>query len=145
MPYWLWLLCGTTLLIVEILAPHLVTVWFAIAALLTGVVAYRTGDIAVQLTVFSVSSMILFSVGWFWLRKNMKMGARARHADETVIGESGTVVSAGVGDTPGGKVRFQVPIHGDDVWEFVSDEKLSQGDRCTVTEVMGTKVRVKKA
>ena len=145
MPYWLWLLCGTTLLIVEILAPHLVTVWFAIAALLTGVVAYWAGDIAVQLTVFSVSSMILFAVGWFWLRKNMKMGARARHADETVIGESGTVVSAGVGDTPGGKVRFQVPIHGDDVWEFVSDEKLSQGDRCTVTEVMGTKVRVKKA
>jgi membrane protein implicated in regulation of membrane protease activity len=141
MPYWLWLLC----LIVEILAPHLVTVWFAIAALLTGVVAYWAGDIAVQLTVFSVISMILFSVGWFWLRKNMKMGARARHADETVIGESGTVVSAGVGDTPGGKVRFQVPIHGDDVWEFVSDEKLSQGDRCTVTEVMGTKVRVKKA
>lgn len=145
MPYWLWLLFGTTLLVVEILAPHFVTVWFAIAALLTGVVAYWAGDIAVQLTVFSVSSIILFSLGWFWLRNNMQMSARARHSRETVIGEAGTIVSANVGDPPGGTVRFQVPIHGDDVWEFVSDEKLSQGDRCVVTEVVGTKVRVKKA
>lgn len=145
MPYWLWLLCGTTLLIVEILVPHFVTVWFAIAALITGVVAFWAGDIALQLTVFSISSMILFSFGWFWLRKNMKMAARTRHAAEAVIGEAGTVVSSREGDTPGGMVRFQVPIHGDDIWEFVSDDKLMQGDRCVVTEVVGTKVRVKKA
>ena len=145
MPYWLWLLCGTTLLIIEILAPHFVTVWFAIAALITGVVAFWAGDIALQLTVFSVSSIILFSIGWFWLRKNMKMAARTRHAAEAVIGEAGTVVSSSEGDTPGGMVRFQVPLRGDDVWEFISNDKLRQGDRCVVTDVMGTKVRVKKA
>jgi inner membrane protein len=145
MPYWLWLLCGTTLLIIEILVPHFVTVWFAIAALITGVVAFWAGDITLQLTVFSVSSMILFSIGWFWLRKNMKMSARTRHAAEVVIGEAGTVVSSREGDTPGGMVRFQVPIRGDDVWEFVSNDKLIQGDRCVVTDVVGTKVRVKKA
>ena len=40
MSYWLWLLCGTALLIVEILVPHFVSIWFALAALVTGVVAY---------------------------------------------------------------------------------------------------------
>lgn len=145
MPYWLWLICGTTLLIVEILAPHFVTIWFALAALVTGVVAYWVGDVAAQLTVFSVSSIILFSIGWGWLRNNMKMSARARHAGEAVIGEAGTVVSSNVGDPPSGKVRFQVPIHGDDVWEYISDERLFAGDRCVVTEVVGTMVRVKKA
>lgn len=144
MPYWLWLIFGTTLLIVEILTPHFVIIWFALAALVTGVVAYWVGGVASQLTVFSVSSIILFLFGWVWLRKNMKMSARARHAKETVIGEAGTVVSSNVGDPPGGKVRFQVPIHGDDVWEYISDEQLSQGDRCEVTEVVGTKVKVKK-
>jgi len=54
-------------------------------------------------------------------------------------------VSSNVGDPPSGKVRFQVPIHGDDVWEYISDDQLSQGDRCTVTEIVDTKVKVKKA
>jgi membrane protein implicated in regulation of membrane protease activity len=144
MPYWLWLICGTALLIVEILAPHFVTIWFALAALITGVAAYWVGGVAAQLALFSLSSIILFSVGWGWLRKNMKMSARARHANETVIGEAGTVVSANLGNPPGGKVRFQVPIHGDDVWEYISDEQLLQGDRCEVTELVGAKVKVKK-
>ena len=144
MPYWLWLICGTALLIVEILAPHFVIIWFALAALITGVAAYWVGGVAAQLALFSLSSIILFSVGWRWLRKNMKMSARARHANETVIGEAGTVVSANLGNPPGGKVRFQVPIHGDDVWEYISDEQLLQGDRCEVTELVGAKVKVKK-
>jgi membrane protein implicated in regulation of membrane protease activity len=144
MPYWIWLICGTALLIVEILVPHFVTIWFAIAALLTGVIAYWVGGVATQLMVFSTSSIVLFSFGWVWLRKNMKMNTRARHALEVVIGEAGTVISSNVGDPPSGKVRFQVPIHGDDVWEFISDELLSQGDRCEVTEIVGTKVKVKK-
>ena len=145
MPYWFWLICGTSLLIVEILVPHFVTIWFALAALITGVVAYWVAGVAAQLVVFSISSIILFSIGWGWLRNSMKMSARARHAKESVIGEAGTVVSSNVGDPPSGKVRFQVPIHGDDVWEYISDEQLSQGDRCVVTAIVETKVKVKKA
>lgn len=145
MAYWIWLLCGTTLLIVEILAPHFVIIWFALAALITGVVAYWVEGVAAQLTVFSVCSVVLFSLGWGWLRKNMKMNDRARHAKESVIGEAGTVVSSNLGDPPSGKVRFQVPIHGDDVWEYISDEQLSQGDRCTVIDIVDTRVKVKKA
>ena len=127
MPYWFWLICGTALLIVGILAPHFVIIWFALAALITGVAAYWVGEVAAQLALFSLSSIILFSVGWGWLRKNMKMSARARHANETVIGEAGTVVSANLGNPPGGKVRFQVPIHGDDVWEYFLTNSFYKG------------------
>jgi membrane protein implicated in regulation of membrane protease activity len=144
MPYWIWLICGTALLICEILAPHFVVIWFAFAALITGIAAYWIAGVASQLALFSVSSIILFSIGWGWLRKNMKMHSRVRHVNESVIGEAGTVVTANVGNPPGGKVRFQVPIHGDDVWEYISDEQLSQGDRCEVTELVGVKVKVKK-
>lgn len=144
MPYWFWLICGTALLIIEILVPHFVVIWFALALLITGIAAHWINGVAAQLALFSVCSIILFTVGWGWLRKNMKMRARAKHANETVIGESGTVVSANAGNPPGGKVRFQAPIQGDDVWEFISDEQLSQGDRCEVTELVGAKVKVKK-
>jgi hypothetical protein len=144
MPYWIWLICGTALLIVEIFVPHFVVIWFALAALITGIAAYWIDGVAIQLAIFSVSTIVLFSVGWGWLRNNMKMRARVRFSNETVIGEAGTVVSANVGNPPGGKVRFQAPIHGDDIWEYISDDQLSQGDRCEVIELVGAKVKVKK-
>ena len=143
MHYWLWLLCGTALLMVEIAAPHFVTIWFALAAILTGVSAYWIEDLAVQLAIFAVSSVLLFSFGWGWLRKNLEMsGAKGKRS---AIGEAGTVVSANVGHPPAGKVRFQVPINGEDVWDYVSDERLSPGDRCEVTELLGNSVKVRKA
>jgi len=78
------------------------------------------------------------------LRKNMKMNIRPILTEESVIGEAGTVISANLGDPPGGKVRFQAPVQGDDVWEYVSADFLSMGDRCKVVGVEGLKVRVKK-
>jgi membrane protein implicated in regulation of membrane protease activity len=144
MPYWFWLVCGTALLIIEIIVPHYVTIWFGLAALFTGVIAYWFGGIAVQLTVFSVTTIVLFLLGWFWLRKNMRMSTRVRHSKEVVIGETGVVITPNVGTQQNGKVRFQVPIHGDDVWEFISDDFLAHGDRCYVIEIAGAKVKVKK-
>lgn len=144
MPYWVWLVGGTAMLVIEILAPTLVTIWFGLAALIAGIVAYWFPSVAVQLTVFAVSSVILFSIGWFWLRKSMKMNVRPVANEESVFGEAGTVISANVGNPPGGKVRFQAPLQGDDVWEYVSNDSLSMGDRCEVIGREGTKVRVKK-
>jgi inner membrane protein len=144
MPYWGWLVCGTAMLIIEILAPHFVTLWFGIAALITGIVAYWVDRTAIQLTVFAISSIISFSIGWFWLRKNMRMNVRPASREDSVIGEAGTVISANVGNPPGGTVRFQAPIKGDDVWEYLSDDALSMGDRCEVIGVEGSKVKVKK-
>lgn len=144
MPYWAWLICGTVMLIIEILATNFVILWFGLAAIVAGIVAYWVKTVSVQLTVFAVSSVIFFSVGWFWLRKNMKMNIRPAPREEAVLGEAGTVISANLGNPPSGKVRFQAPLQGDDVWEYVSGDALSMGDRCEVIGLEGTKVRVKK-
>jgi len=145
MPYWIWFACGIALLIIEILTPHLVTVWFGLAALLTGVVAYWIDDSSLQLAFFAVSSVISFSIGWFWLRKNMKMNLRPLPEKQSILGEAGTVVSADRENPPGGRVRFQGPVNGDEVWEFITDEQLRVGDRCVVTDVIGSRVKVRKA
>ena len=144
MPYWIWFVCGTALLIIEIIAPHLVTIWFALAALLTGIVAYWFDDTTTQLAFFAICSMISFSLGWFWLRKNMSMNLRPA-GKKSILGEAGVVVSADRQSPSGGRVRFQGPVQGDEVWEFISDDHLSAGDRCVVTEVVGSRVKVKKA
>ena len=77
MPYWVWLVCGTVMLVIEILATHFVILWFGIAALITG----DRGVLgrAARLSSFRslrVSSIISFSIGWFWLRKNMRMNVQ---------------------------------------------------------------------
>jgi membrane protein implicated in regulation of membrane protease activity len=144
MPYWVWLICGTVMLVIEILATNFVILWFGLAALVAGIVAYWVQSISIQLTVFAVSSVIFFSVGWFWLRKNMKMNLRPVATEDSIFGEAGTVISANAGNPPGGKVRFQAPLRGDDVWEYISDDSLSMGDRCEVIAMEGTKVRVRK-
>ena len=58
MPYWIWLICGTALLIVEIFVPHFVVIWFALAALITGIAAYWIDGVAIQLAIFSVSTIV---------------------------------------------------------------------------------------
>jgi inner membrane protein len=144
MSYWVWFVGGTALLIIEIIAPHLVTIWFALAALLTGIVAYWVYDFPSQLAFFAVSSLISFSVGWFWLRKSMKMNLRPLHGKESIAGEAGTVISSDGEQTSCGRVRFQGPLMGDEVWEYISDDRLAAGERCIVTELIGSKVKVKK-
>ena len=144
MPYWIWFVCGTALLITEILAPHLVTIWFALAALLTGIVAYWVDDTTTQMAFFAVSSVISFSIGWFWLRKNLSMNVRPMGEKKSILGEAGTVISADTESPSGGRVRFQGPVLGDEVWEFISDDLLVVGDRCVVTDVVGSRVKVKK-
>ena len=145
MPYWIWFACGTALLVIEIVAPHFVTIWFALAALLTGVVAYWSADTTTQLAFFAISSLISFSIGWFWLRKNLNMNLRPMGEKKSILGEAGTVVSADAQSPCHGRVRFQGPVLGDEVWEFISDAPLTVAERCIVTEVIGTRVKVKKA
>jgi len=145
MPFWIWFICGTSLLIIEIIVPHLVTVWFALAALLTGVAAYWIRDTTTQLAFFAVSSMVSFSIGWFWLRKNLSMNLRPKGDGGSMLGEAGTVVSADAQTPCSGRVRFQGPMRGDEVWEFSSEDRIHAGDRCVVTEVIGSKVKVRKA
>jgi inner membrane protein len=144
MTYWVWFACGTALLLIEIAAPHLVTIWFALAALLTGIYAYWASDFSGQLAFFAVTSLISFSIGWFWLRKSMKMNLRPLHGKESIIGEAGTVISSDGEHPCCGMVRFQGPQLGDEVWEYLCDERLESGERCVVTELIGSRVKVKK-
>jgi hypothetical protein len=143
MPYWIWFLSGTAMLVVEILIPHFVVIWFAIAALLTGIIAYWVSNTTLQLAIFAALSTVSFVSGWFCLRKNMNL--RAVGDKDSIIGEAGTVVSSDVQSPSHGRVRFQGPIKGDEVWDFSSEDPIVTGDRCVVTEILGSRVKVKKA
>jgi len=144
MDYWWWLIAGMAMIVLEIVAPSFVIIWFGIAALVTGVLAFWVRGLAPQLGLFAIFSALSFAIGWFGILKHSKIKSSAGQSKEAVIGEAGIVASVKSGAFPSGKVRFQVPVLGDDEWEFISDENLAVGDRCSIVDVLGSKLKVRR-
>lgn len=144
MAYWIWLLIGLALVVLEIVVPSFIVIWFGIAALLTGIFAWWVPGLTPQLFVFSILSVTSFSIGWFGILKNSKARSHTGQGKDAVLGEVGIVSRVQGGAFPAGRIRFQVPVLGTDEWDFVSDEPVTVGDRCAITDVLGNKLKVRK-
>lgn len=144
MPYWIWLVIGAVLIILEIIVPSFIVIWFGIAALLTGVIAWWVTGLTGQVFAFSLLSALSFGIGWYGFVRNWKARSLAGQSKDAVIGEIGLVSQLRGDSFGGGKVRFQVPVLGTDEWEFVSDEPMTIGDRCAITDVLGNRLKVRK-
>lgn len=140
-----WLILGVVLIVLEIVIPSFVVIWFGIAALLTGIVASWVTDLTAQTAIFVVLSALSFAIGWFGFLKNAKARSQAGQGKESVLGEAGIVSVVKPGDFPAGTVRFSVAVLGSDEWEFTADEILVVGDRCVIVDVLGSKLKVRKA
>jgi hypothetical protein len=145
MAYWIWLLIGLALVVLEIILPSFIVIWFGIAALLTGIFAWWVPSLTPQLFVFSILSVISFSIGWFGILKNSKARSQAGQGKDAVLGEVGIVSRVQGGEFSGGKIRFQIPVLGTDEWDFVSDDQVAIGDRCAIVDVLGNKLKVRKS
>ena len=144
MHFGIWLIIGVVLIVLEILIPSFVVIWFGIAALLTGIISCWVTDLTMQTAIFVVLSALSFAVGWFGFLKNAKSRSQAGQGKESVLGERGIVSAVKPGAFPAGKVRFSVAVLGSDEWEFVADEPLAVGDRCVIVDVLGSKLKVCK-
>lgn len=140
-----WLIIGVVLMVLEIVIPSFVVIWFGIAALLTGIASYWVTDLTAQTAIFVVLSALSFAIGWFGFLKNAKARSQSGQGKESVLGESGIVSVVKPGDFPAGTVRFSVAVLGSDEWEFTADEPLTVGDRCVIVDVLGSKLKVRKA
>ena len=144
MHFGLWLILGVVLIVLEIVIPSFVVIWFGIAALLTGIVSCWVTDLTMQCAVFALLSATSFAVGWFGFLKNSGSRSQAGQGKESVQGERGIVSFVTPGDFPAGKVRFSVAVLGSDEWEFLADEPLAVGERCEIVDVLGSKLKVQK-
>jgi membrane protein implicated in regulation of membrane protease activity len=140
-----WLILGVVLVVLEIAIPSFVVIWFGVAALLTGIASFWVTDLAMQTAIFVVLSALSFVIGWFGFLKNAKSRSQAGQGKESVLGEGGIVSAVKPGDFPAGRVRFSVAVLGSDEWEYLADEPLAVGDRCVIVDVLGSKLKVRKA
>ena len=111
-PHWFWLLAGLLLGAAEIIIPGFFLIWFAIAAVITGLLAFVLPDaVALQIGVFAVVAvaMVYFGRRWFAANPIVSSDPLLNDRSARLVGEIVTVVDA----IEHGSGRVKV---GDSVW-----------------------------
>jgi len=135
---WSWLTLGLALVIIEMIAPGLIFVWFGVAAIVAGlIVAVFPGmSWETQLVLFAGLSVISLGSGRMWIKKNplqSEDNGLNRRAEQ-YVGRAFTLAEP-VAD---GEGKLKVD---DSIWK-ISGADMPQGARVRVTGADGTVLMV---
>ncbi|MCP4412308.1 MAG: NfeD family protein [Gammaproteobacteria bacterium] len=140
--YWHWIVLGLLLVILEMLLPGFVLIWFGVGALLVGSLLYVIPEMSWQwqLLVFSIFSLTSVFAWRIWSKNNLtddpesdilNQRGRALIGRETLLIEP---IVNGVG-------RIQV----DDTFWRVNGKDLEKGKLIRVIDVEGATLKVEHA
>lgn len=133
----IWVVVFVLAIIIEFSTQELVSIWFALAALPSLILAACGIEFYWQIVAFAGVSLLAFIFSQLFLRNKIKVRSSATNADSLIGGEV-FVVTTVKPDEPGeGKVR-------DVIWTIVSDEEISKGEFALIKEIRGNKLIVKK-
>ena len=143
--WWHWAVLGVGLMVTELLLPTMVLVWFGLGALLVALVHFLFPNVGltIELLLWIVTSIALV-VLWFKVFKPHQHKTLSGRSSAQAVGEVGLLVS-NVEPFQKGRVRFQTPLFGSDVWECVADEAIHAGERVKVVSVEGSILKITKA
>jgi membrane protein implicated in regulation of membrane protease activity len=147
--WWHWVALGLGLALVELALFSFFVIWFALGAVLTGIVLLVMPGLGfvTQMLLWTIASVAM-TVVWFRYFRNASR-TRAGQADEA-LGETGVLVRAieplGIAGAASGRgeVRFQKPVMGADVWPCIADEAIAVGARVKQVAVDGQLLKVGK-
>ncbi len=139
MEAYIWLGLMVLCLVVEGACPlHLVSVWFALGALVAAIAAMLTAPLWLQLVLFVVVSGALLALMWP-LTKKVLMPKQAKTNMDAVIGSEGIVTEAIDNIDAVGQVKL-----GGMVWtaRSTSGEPIPAGTRIRVDKIEGVRAFV---
>jgi len=142
--WWHWAVLGFGLVLAELIMPSFVIIWFGLggflvmAALLIAPALSLTAQVLIW-TASSIAMMVL----WFRVFRRSYHKILIGRSSANVIGEIG-MITAPVEPFKNGKVRFQKPLVGSDLWDCSAEEKIEIGARVRVASIDGNIVTVKK-
>ena len=133
----LWMVVFLGLVFLELATINLVSIWFAIGALVSFIVSLYVEDITVQIAVFvAVSAVSLL------LTKKIVKKIRTREPEKTnldrVIGKIGIVTEEITKLEPG-----EVKVDGKK-WSAISSKKIKVGSKVEILSIDGVKLNVKE-
>ena len=138
----IWLVIMTVFLIVEAACPfHLVSIWFAVGALVSMIISMLGGELWLQIIAFCIVSGALLAGLWPFIRKFLNPHITATNVD-SVIGTEGVVTA----DIDNLNAVGQVKLGGME-WtaRSTSGEKITAGTRIRVDRIEGVKAFVSPA
>lgn len=137
MAWWIWLIIGFVIGIIEVSSFTFVLLWFSIAALLTAILSIVVSNIWAQLLIFAAIGLVLF---WSTrpIARKWKQNKSYPDRSEQMVGKQGVVVTPA---EPGafGTVRLE-----GNLWSARSKEHLNEGDAVVVRESSATVVTVER-
>ena len=138
----IWFVIMAVFLIVEAACPfHLVSIWFAVGALVSMIISMLGGELWLQIIAFCIVSGALLAGLWPFIRKFLNPHITATNVD-SVIGTEGVVTA----DIDNLNAVGQVKLGGME-WtaRSTSGEKITAGTRIRVDRIEGVKAFVSPA
>ncbi len=137
--YLIWTFLILIFSIIEFIIPSLVSIWFAIAAGLTVLIALIFNNFYVEFPFFVISSifLILFTRPYTqkYLHKNKE------NYNSSLVGSSVTILKFNFYQDS--TYFYDVKFKGS-VWTGISHEKLETNETATIIEFKGNKILIKK-
>ncbi len=142
--WWHWAIAGFGLVLAELVLPTFVTVWFGLGAFLvmTALLLAPELSLTAQILIWTLSSIVM-TVLWFRVFRRGYHKSLVGRASANLVGEVG-MITVPVAPFKNGKVRFQKPLVGSDLWDCRAEEDIAVGARVRVESVEGNVVTVKK-
>jgi len=140
--WWHWAVFGMALVLSELLLPTFVLVWFGLGGIMIALALFLIPAmlLASQILLWTVASLGMTFL-WFRVFKKGDHKSLIGRASAHIEGEVGMIMQD-VAPFQAGKIRFQKPIMGSDLWECRSEVSLSVGTRAKVVRVEGNSVFV---
>jgi hypothetical protein len=144
--WWHWMVFGLVLVGLELVVPSFTIVWFGLGACCVGLVVLLAPSLPLtaQVLLWALASTA-WTVLWFrWLKPRMADRTKAGMSKDAIIGERGVIVQAVNPPHGKGRIRFVVPLLGDEEWPCICDTPLTAGDEARVQDIEGHVLRVVK-
>ncbi|AIZ35423.1 NfeD family protein [Pseudomonas parafulva] len=140
MQWWIWLVFGIALILLELVLPTFFILWFGIGAVLVALTALVAPALQLDMQVLLwVALSSVTTLLWFKVFRNKKPDLR--WTADSVIGEVG-LLTASVSQFQKGRVRFQKPVLGNEEWTCIADSDIAAGERVRLSAIEGNIVRV---
>lgn len=140
--YWHWLVLGLVLVALEIFTAGFVLLWLGLSALVVGLLSYLFNlGFSTELLIWAALSVVELFLWFRFIQPRFRDKTLSGMSREAIIGQVGLVIQSNVGER--GRLRFSMPLLGNDEWSFICEEQLRIGDRVSVTDVSGNTLVVK--
>lgn len=133
-----WIVLFLVLLFIELATVNLVSIWFAIGAMVAFITSFFTDSVLIQLLVFVIVSIITLFI-------TLPLVKKARNKEKTVPTNLDRVIGKKAEVTKAIKPNHygEVEVFGN-VWTAISDDTFQVGDKVIVDRIDGVKLIVRK-